>query len=83
MPPTWCFSCSWSAGHSPWSIKQGALRRAVDWLAERLHDRARVVIPVVCTVFALGGALENLQEEIVAMVPGVAVVVSAVGDSTH
>ena len=27
------------------------------------------MIPVICAVFALGGALENLQEEIVAMVP--------------
>ena len=27
------------------------------------------MIPVVCTVFAVGGALENLQEEILAMVP--------------
>ena len=49
--------------------KTGALRRAVDWLAERLRDRRALVIPVICTVFALGGALENMQEEIVAMVP--------------
>ncbi len=49
--------------------KTGALRQAVDWLAERLQNRRGLVIPVICTVFALGGALENLQEEIVAMVP--------------
>ena len=49
--------------------KTGALRRAVDWLAERLQNRRALVIPVTCAVFALGGALENLQEEIVAMVP--------------
>ena len=49
--------------------KTGALRRAVDWLANRLQNRRGLVIPVVCLVFAAGGALENLQEEILAMVP--------------
>lgn len=49
--------------------KTGALRRAVDWLAGRLQNRRGLVIPVICTVFALGGILENLQEEIIAMVP--------------
>ncbi len=49
--------------------KTGALRRAIGWLADRLQNRRRLVIPVVCSVFALGGALENLQEEIIAMVP--------------
>ena len=47
----------------------GALRKAVDWLAGRLQNRRALVIPVVCVVFATGGALENLQEEILAMVP--------------
>ena len=49
--------------------KTGALRRAMDVLADRLQNRRALVIPVVCVVFAAGGALENLQEEIVAMVP--------------
>ncbi len=49
--------------------KTGALRRTVDWLADALRERAEWVIPVVCVVFAVGGALENLQEEILAMVP--------------
>ncbi len=49
--------------------KTGALRQAVDWLATRLQHRRGLVIPVVCVVFAAGGALENLQEEIIAMVP--------------
>ena len=47
----------------------GALRGAVDWLARRLQNRRALVIPVICTVFSLGGAFENLQEEIIAMVP--------------
>ncbi len=49
--------------------KTGALRGAVDWLARRLQNRRALVIPVICTVFSLGGAFENLQEEIIAMVP--------------
>jgi uncharacterized ion transporter superfamily protein YfcC len=49
--------------------KTGALRGAVDWLARHLEHRRILVIPVICTVFSLGGAFENLQEEIIAMVP--------------
>ena len=49
--------------------RTGALRQAVDWLIARLANRQSLIIPVVCAVFALGGALENLQEEIIAMVP--------------
>ena len=49
--------------------KTGAFRQVVDVLADRLQNRRALVIPVVCVVFATGGALENLQEEIVAMVP--------------
>jgi uncharacterized ion transporter superfamily protein YfcC len=49
--------------------KTGALRGAVDWLARHLQNRRALVIPVICTVFSLGGAFENLQEEIIAMVP--------------
>jgi uncharacterized ion transporter superfamily protein YfcC len=49
--------------------RTGALRWAVDWLAVKLRDRRGWVIPLTCAVFALGGALENLQEEIIAMIP--------------
>ena len=49
--------------------RTGALREAVDTLTRRLRNRRGWIIPVVCVVFALGGILENLQEEIIAMVP--------------
>lgn len=49
--------------------RTGALRSGVDWMAAALQDRKGAVIPIVCSVFALGGALENLQEEIIAMTP--------------
>ncbi|MFI5245102.1 MAG: YfcC family protein [Gemmatimonadales bacterium] len=47
----------------------GALRQAVGWLVRRLGTHDRIVIPVVSLLFAAGGALENMQEEIIALVP--------------
>src|SRR5207247_91979 len=47
----------------------GALRRGVDWLVRKLDRRAAIAIPVCCIAFATGGALENMQEEIIALVP--------------
>jgi uncharacterized ion transporter superfamily protein YfcC len=49
--------------------RTGALRAAVDGLARSLRGREVLVIPVVATFFAAGGALENTQEEIVALIP--------------
>lgn len=49
--------------------RTGALRHAVDWLVRRLQDRETLVIPVAAVFFATGGALENMAEEILAMVP--------------
>lgn len=47
----------------------GALRRGVGWMVQRLKRRELLVIPIVCLAFATGGALENLQEEIIPLVP--------------
>jgi len=47
----------------------GALRRGVGWLVRRLKRRELLVIPIVCIAFAAGGALENMQEEIIPLVP--------------
>jgi uncharacterized ion transporter superfamily protein YfcC len=47
----------------------GALRRGVDWLVARLEQHAALVIPITCIAFATAGALENMQEEIIALVP--------------
>ncbi|GAB2967599.1 YfcC family protein [Hymenobacter coalescens] len=47
----------------------GALRRGVDWLLQKLSGREALVIPVVALLFATMGALENMQEEIVPLVP--------------
>jgi uncharacterized ion transporter superfamily protein YfcC len=47
----------------------GALRRGVGWLVLRLRRRELLVIPICCIAFATGGALENMQEEIIPLVP--------------
>jgi uncharacterized ion transporter superfamily protein YfcC len=47
----------------------GALRQAVGALVRRLGGHDLIVIPIVSLLFAAGGALENMQEEIIALVP--------------
>jgi len=49
--------------------KAGTLQRLVEWLLYRLRRRELVVIPVIGILFASAGALENMQEEIVPMLP--------------
>ncbi len=49
--------------------RTGALRHGVDGLVGRLDRREAWVIPIVCVAFATAGALENMQEEIIALIP--------------
>ena len=49
--------------------KTGALRSLVDTLVTRSAGRGMLVIPVVAVLFAALGALENMQEEIIALIP--------------
>lgn len=49
--------------------KTGVLRTAVEWLVLKLGGRDWVVIVVASLMFAAGGAFENMQEEIIALVP--------------
>jgi uncharacterized ion transporter superfamily protein YfcC len=57
----------------------GALRQAVSWLVGRLRNREALVIPIVSLTFALGGALENMSEEIIALVPVLLLVTRRLG----
>ncbi|HSG09277.1 MAG TPA: hypothetical protein VLA36_13030 [Longimicrobiales bacterium] len=57
----------------------GALRRAVGWLVRSLHGRDLMVIPVVSLFFAMGGVVENMQEEIIALVPVLLVLTTRMG----
>jgi uncharacterized ion transporter superfamily protein YfcC len=49
--------------------KTGVLRSLVDVLVSRSAGRGMVVIPIVAVLFATLGALENMQEEIIALIP--------------
>jgi uncharacterized ion transporter superfamily protein YfcC len=57
----------------------GALRQAVDWLVRGLANREALVVPVVSLAFAAGGVLENMSEEIIALVPVLLLVTRRLG----
>jgi len=57
----------------------GALRRALRRLITAVGGRQAIVIPVICLAFALAGALENMQEEIIAFVPLLLLLVRGLG----
>src|SRR2546427_11493104 len=49
--------------------RTGALRQALDALVRRSGRHETLVVPAACLAFALGGALDNMKEEIIALVP--------------
>jgi uncharacterized ion transporter superfamily protein YfcC len=57
----------------------GALRQGVTWLVRRLQRRETLIIPIVSVTFAIGGALENMSEEIIALVPVLLLVTRRLG----
>ena len=61
--------------------KTGALRRSTEALARRLATREILVIPIVSLFFAAGGALNNMSEEIIALIPVIVVLMASLGYS--
>lgn len=57
----------------------GALRFGVDWLLRRANGREVLVIPLVGAFFATMGALENMGEEIIPLVPVLLVLMRRLG----
>jgi uncharacterized ion transporter superfamily protein YfcC len=57
----------------------GALRRGSEWLAVRLGHRRALVVPIACVVFATGGMLEGMWEEIIALTPFLVLLARRVG----
>jgi len=57
----------------------GTLRRSVSSLVRRLGSGGLLVIPIVSVVFATGGVVENMQEEIIALVPVLLILTRRVG----
>ncbi len=57
----------------------GTLGRAVRWLVALFRGRGLWALPVVAVLFAVMGGLENMQEEIVALVPVLLVLGAGLG----
>lgn len=57
----------------------GTLRRAVPSLIRSLRGRDILVIPVVSLVFAVGGVVQNMQEEIIPLIPVLMILVGRMG----
>src|SRR5574338_290703 len=57
----------------------GPLRQSVGWLVRRLESREALLIPIVSLTFAAGGALENMSEEVIALVPVLLLVTRRLG----
>jgi len=45
----------------------GAPRQGINWMLWRLRRHKRLILPLTCAIFALGGALSNMSEEIIAL----------------
>jgi uncharacterized ion transporter superfamily protein YfcC len=56
-----------------------ALKRGAEWLVGKLKNRGLLVVPVICIAFVLGGALENMQEEIIALIPVLLILTRSLG----
>ncbi len=54
-----------------WTVvdKAGTLRAIVDWLVKRFGQRRYLAVVLLSVAFAAGGATEQMQEEIIPLVP--------------
>jgi uncharacterized ion transporter superfamily protein YfcC len=57
----------------------GTLRRMVSWLIRRFHGRDLLVVPMVSLAFAMGGVVENMQEEIIPLIPVILILTTRMG----
>lgn len=61
--------------------RTGTFGRLVDWLARRLKGHGIMVIPVASVVFSVGGIMMQMQEELIAFVPVLLLLVRQLGFS--
>jgi uncharacterized ion transporter superfamily protein YfcC len=59
--------------------ESGTLRRTVSWLIQRLHGRDLLVVPLVSLAFGMGGVVENMQEEIIPLIPVLLILTTRLG----
>lgn len=57
----------------------GALRRATGALVRSLGGRDLLVIPIVAVLFGTGGVVQNLQEEIIPLIPVLMILTARLG----
>ncbi len=64
-----------------WTVvdKAGTLGHVIQWLSSRFATRRWLVIAVLALAFGAGGALENMQEEIIPLVPVLLLLAAALG----
>jgi uncharacterized ion transporter superfamily protein YfcC len=56
-----------------------ALKNGVTWLTTNFQGKENLIIIIVSVCFAIGGALNNLQEEIIALVPVLLILTNSLG----
>lgn len=59
--------------------ESGTLRRAISSLIRALKGRDLLVIPIVSLFFGMGGVVENMQEEIIPLIPVLLILTSRLG----
>lgn len=57
----------------------GTLRRGVNSLVRHMGDKGLLTIPIVSLLFATGGVVENMAEEIIALLPPLLILTQRVG----
>lgn len=64
-----------------WTVveRTGVFGALLDGLVERLHGHDQLVIPISCLVFAIGGILIQMQEELIAFAPILVLLVTRLG----
>ncbi len=59
--------------------KTGVLREGADWMIDRLKGREAIIVPIISIGFALGGVVEGMMEEVIALVPLMVIVTQRLG----
>ncbi len=59
--------------------ESGTLRRAIPSLTRALRGRDILIVPVVSLFFATGGVVQNMQEEIIPLIPVLMLLVARLG----
>jgi uncharacterized ion transporter superfamily protein YfcC len=59
--------------------KTGVLREGADWLINSLKGREAIIVPIISIGFAMGGVVEGMMEEVIALVPLMVIVTQRLG----